>query len=56
MSNQVYTATVIKTGRKIEVYKLKKGTPTSEHIWCDLSDCETTYTANELRDLQTVQR
>lgn len=41
-------ATVKATGKKIEVYLLKQGTPTSKHIWCDAEDCKTTYTENEL--------
>lgn len=37
-----------KDGRVIEVYKLKNGTPTLDHVWCNLNGCTETFTKNEL--------
>lgn len=43
MDNKLKTATVIKTGRVVQVYKLSRGP------WCDFADSKTEYQHNELK-------
>jgi len=40
--SKLKTATVKATGKKIQVYKLNRGT------WCDYADCTTEYTNDQL--------
>ena len=44
--NQLRKATVISTGKKIEVYKHRNGT------WIDYANCETEYKKSEVQILQ----
>lgn len=48
MSNAELKAKVKATGDVIKVYKLKEGTPTKDHIWCNCSGCTQTYTSQEI--------
>jgi len=43
MSNELLEATIIKTGAKIQVYRLKSGG------FCNYADCNTRYKKEELR-------
>lgn len=51
MSQEIKKAKVKGTDRIIEVYKLKEGTPTELHKWCNFSGCKETFTENELEFL-----
>lgn len=46
--NESKKAIVVKSGREVEVYKLKTGTPTDKHIWCNCKGCTETFTHEEL--------
>lgn len=48
MNNPAKKAKVKGTDRIIEVYKLKVGTPTENHIWCNYSGCTETFREDEL--------
>jgi len=49
--NDAKKAKVKGTDRIVEVYKLKTGTPTSKHIWCNCSGCSETFTDDQLEFL-----
>lgn len=48
MSKEIKKAIVESDGRKVEVYKLSIGTPTSLHVWCNAKGCTETFTVKEL--------
>ena len=48
----LYNAVVVNDGRRVQVYRLKTGTPTPSHVWCDFKDCKTTFTEKELKDVK----
>lgn len=48
MSQEIKKVKVKKDNRVIEVYKLKEGTPTELHKWCNFNGCTETFTDDEL--------